>query len=118
MDKAPAKKPKNPQELNLGIKMKPGPSGGGLIEKVEKWSTMLKAGVTAGDEIMKWNGQMLTSFDHMVQILDAAGIGGTVKLTLLRSGKTVETAFTVPKRKTLSLDLDEIDEVLERKISP
>lgn len=113
-----SKRPTKPQELNLGIKMVPGPSGGGKIEKVEKWSGLLKAGLTAGDEIMLWNGKKMGSFDDLVNVLDAAGVGGALKLTVLRAGKTVELNATVPKRKTLSLDLEEIDEVLERKISP
>jgi S1-C subfamily serine protease len=107
-----------PQELNLGMRMTPGPSGGGLIEKVEKWSSALKAGIQVGDEVMLWAGQKLKSFEHFVEILDAAGVGGVIKVSVLRAGKTVELNFTVPKRKTLSLDLEEVDEVLERKISP
>jgi S1-C subfamily serine protease len=120
MTKPPAtttKRVPKPQELNLGVKMVPGKNGG-VIEKVEKWSTALKAGVQVGDEIVLWNGQKLTSFEHMVEILDAAGVGGIVKLGVLRGGNNIELNLTVPKRKTLSLDLDEIDDVLERKISP
>jgi len=114
----PSKRPVKPQQLNLGLSMDKGPNGGGLISKVEKWGAGLKAGVAVGDEVMAWNGQRPKSFEEFVALLDSIGVGNVVKVTVLRAGKQIELNLTIPKRKVLSLDLDEIDEVLERKISP
>jgi S1-C subfamily serine protease len=118
MTNVPAKRAVKPQELNLGMKFKTGPNGGALIEKVEKWGAALKAGLLVNDEIMTYSGKKPASFEEFVQILDAAGVGGVVPLSVVRGGKSIELKLTVPKRKTLSLDLEEVDEVLERKISP
>jgi hypothetical protein len=41
-----------------------------------------------------------------------------VQLTVVREGQTVELPMKILERKTLSLEVKALEEVLERKISP
>jgi S1-C subfamily serine protease len=91
-----------------------------VINKVDKFGSAAKAGVLAGDEITDINGARLTaaSIQSMEETITKIGVGGTLKLGLIRQGKKIEVAVQLRAKKNLSLDLEEVSETLERKISP
>jgi S1-C subfamily serine protease len=105
--------------VNPGMSTQNGPNNGALVMKLEKFGSAPKAGLQVGDEIMTWNNKAPKTGEELLLILGSVGIGGTLKLSVLRGGNRIELNMPiVAKRKTLSLDLDEVDAVLERKISP
>ena len=106
--------------VSLGISDCAGVKGGGLrVGKVEKFGSAGKAGVVQGDVLVSFNGRTLDSFETAQKIADEVGTGGALKVKLVREGKPLELEMKLrPKKKALKLDLEELDEVLERKISP
>jgi S1-C subfamily serine protease len=111
------KKPVGP----IGFDAKPGgPNGGFLVSKVDRFTPGAKAGVLVGDEVMMFQDAPIPgSGEEMNKLLESIGVGGTLKVTVLRAGAKHDLGLVLTaKRKVLSLELEEIDEVLERKISP
>jgi S1-C subfamily serine protease len=104
--------------INLGIGAAQGPSGGVLVESVQRFGSAAKAGVQVGDEIVATNGQKLATFEQWLLDLEAIGIGNTVTVRVLRAGKPVDIAMKLLEKKTLSLEVKALEQVLERKISP
>lgn len=95
-----------------------GPNGGGVIQKVEKFSSAARAGLLVGDEIVAINGQQPQGGEQVMSLLQSVGVGGTAKVNIVRAGKPMEIAVKLIEKKVLNLDLDEVDESLERKIAP
>lgn len=103
-----------------------------LVKKVNKFGSAGKAGITAGDELIALNGirvpslagvqdadARMTKMDAFFQQhLKTTGVGGTLRVQLVRGGSTMEVPVLLKARKQLALQLDEVSEVLERKIAP
>lgn len=107
-----------PKQASLGLGARPGPNNGALVETLTRFGSLAKAGILVGDEIVRCNGNPITSMDQWKLDLEAIGIGATVQLTVVREGQTIEVPMKVLERKTLSLEVKALEEVLERKISP
>jgi S1-C subfamily serine protease len=97
------------------------PQGGALIRKLDKFGSCGKAGIVVGDEIQGLNGMRLPAekpAEWTGEVCKKIGVGGTVNVHILRGGKQMVVPVKLVARKVLSLDLEEVSEVLERKISP
>jgi S1-C subfamily serine protease len=97
------------------------PNGGALIRKLDKYGSCGKAGIVAGDELQGLNGTKLPKdkpAEWTGEVCRKVGVGGSVNAHILRGGKQMIVPVKLIARKVLSLDLEEVSEVLERKISP
>jgi S1-C subfamily serine protease len=113
-DAPPAK-----QEVNLGLEMTNGKHGGVSVMKVDRFGSAGKAGVLVNDEILSWNGQSPKTEAEFLAIMTSLKVGETLRLRIVRNGAQMDLPVPLlAKRKKLSLDLEELDETLERKISP
>jgi S1-C subfamily serine protease len=104
--------------IHLGIGAAPGPTGGVLVQTLQRFGSAAKAGVQVGDEVIASNGQTLATFEQWLADLEAIGVGNTVTLRVLRAGAPVEIAMKLLEKKALSLEVKALEQVLERKISP
>jgi S1-C subfamily serine protease len=94
-----------------------GPNGGYVVTKVERFGSAGKAGIQLGDELLALNGKLRTP-EETTAILSQLSPGAVITLTLLRKGQRMEVPVKLMAYKPLKLDLDDIDDVLERKIAP
>ncbi len=60
-----------------------------LVSGVEKGSAADKAGLQPGDQILKYDGEELTDFDHLAKITSGHNVGDKVLLEVLRDGQTL-----------------------------
>ena len=108
----------NGSAINLGIGAAQGHSGGVLVQSLQRFGSAAKAGVQVGDEIIAANGQKVVTVEQWLVDLEAVGVGNTVTVRVLRAGKPVDLAMKLLEKKTLSLEVKVLEQVLERKISP
>jgi S1-C subfamily serine protease len=97
------------------------PAGTLLVQKLERFGACAKAGMVVGDEILGLDGQAVPREgveDFIRGLCARIGTGGTVPLRLRRAGAELELAVKLVAKKSLSLNIEEISEVLERKIAP
>jgi S1-C subfamily serine protease len=112
-------KPNEPKQMNIGLgAVSLGPNNGALVESLARFGSLAKAGVQAGDEILASSGKPIVSMDQWKADLEAVGIGNVAVLTVLRGGQRLELPMKILEKKTLSLEVKALEEVLERKISP
>jgi len=103
---------------NLGLASAPGPNGGLLAQKLDRNGSAAVGGVRVGDEVVAINGKPISRADAVPALLaEAGGVGAVVTLRVIRERGVVELPVTL-KKKTLSLEVEDVAEVLERKISP
>lgn len=95
-----------------------GPNGGLVLVRVEKFSTAYKAGLMVGDELLAFDGKRFATPQEGLAILQAVGVGGQVTVDLVREGAKMQLPMKLFEKKVVKLDLDDISNVLERKISP
>lgn len=95
-----------------------GPNGGLVLVRVEKFSTAYKAGLMVGDELLAFDGKKFATPQEGLAILQAIGVGGQVMVDLVRDGERRQLPMKLFEKKVVKLDLDDISNVLERKISP
>src|SRR5438105_4410357 len=106
--------PKKKRPINLGMWWGPnlGPNGGLIVNEVDKFGSGPKAGIVVGDEIVAWNGTVVSKFttDTLANLLDTTGAGKTLVVKVARKGSLLEVPMVlVEKRKVLSLDIEEVD---------
>jgi S1-C subfamily serine protease len=107
-----------PKQASLGLSAQPGPNGGALVETLMRFGSLAKAGILVGDEVVLCNGNKIVTLEQWKTDLEAVGVGNSVTLTVVRNGQTIEMPMKILERKTLSLEVKALEEVLERKISP
>lgn len=110
--------PQAQKRINIGIGARPGPNGGALVESLQRFGSVAKAGVVVGDEIVASNGAQIVSMEQWHDQLRAVGIGNSVTLSVIRNGQRFEVPMKLIEQKVLSLEVKALEEVLERKISP
>jgi PDZ domain-containing secreted protein len=72
-----------------------------------------------GDELISIDGKKVVDAPSVLVILQAAGVGAKVTVRIARNKAITDVPMTLfPQKKVLSLDLEGVDAVLERKISP
>jgi S1-C subfamily serine protease len=96
----------------------PGPNNGLLVQKVDRNGSVAGGGVLVGDEVVAINGKPTPRAEAVAPILaEAGGVGAVVTVRVIRDRAAIELPVKLVK-KTLSLEVDDVAEVLERKISP
>ena len=81
----------------LGVILDAGASGEGVrISEVLGSSLAEKAGLKAGDVILKVNGEIATDAEMLVSTVRAARSGQVVKLTVVRGGEQREIEVVLP----------------------
>jgi S1-C subfamily serine protease len=106
---------------NLGISDYVVQPQGAQITKIDKFGSAGKAGLAVGDIMTAVNGKKLPAVKpHELVLAECAiaGVGGSINVNILRGGKDMLVAVKLTAKKTIALDLEEVSEVLERKISP
>ena len=71
---------------------------GALVEEVSKGSGALKAGVRVGDIVAEFDGKAVRSMDELILQVRRRAVNDSIKLTLLRGGKTVTLNVVVGDR--------------------
>ena len=66
-----------------------------LVQSVEPGTPAERAGLTAFDLIVEANGTRVESLYTLRRVLYDAGVGGTLRCTVLRDGERVELEFTL-----------------------
>ncbi len=66
------------------------PESGVYIESVTPQGPAAQAGVQPGDVITQANGQTISNLDDLTAARDQVGVGGTLTLTIWRSGEILE----------------------------
>jgi S1-C subfamily serine protease len=94
-----------------------GPNAGLLVASADPASSAAQAGIAVGDEILAIDGARVKEPAGAMALLQAAGVGATVCIELVRSGAELRVPMQV-LAKSLVLELDDLDEVVERKIAP
>ncbi len=94
-----------------------GPNGGLVVQSADPASSAAKAGIMVGDEILALNEVRVAEPAQAMAELQTAGVGASVTVTLVRGGARLSVPMIV-HAKSLALDLDDLDEVVERKIAP
>jgi S1-C subfamily serine protease len=100
-----------------GFQKHAGPNGGLVVESADKACSATKAAIVVGDEVLAVNGTAVTDVSQAMAVLQAAGVGATVTVAFVRAGQRMDVPMVV-QAKSLALDLDDFDEVVERKIAP
>jgi len=100
-----------------GFDKTPGPNGGLVVRVADGASSAARAGIVIGDEVLAIDGQKLNDAAHAMTLLQAAGVDANVTVKLVREGAELELPMVV-LAKSLALELDDLDEVVERKIAP
>lgn len=90
------------QHLSTGIvETKPGVT----VRKVKQGSQAEKAGIQAGDELLRWDGKAILNLDT-AQKLEKADVMKDVDLTILRNGVILEAHLVKPEpKKKFGLEL-------------
>jgi S1-C subfamily serine protease len=91
-----------------------------VVKRVDRFGSVAKAGIVAGDEIVGLNGARLTNPPEkcVLEVITKVGVGGTVTVNVMRNGARVDIPVVLRAKRALNLDLEEVSEVLERKIAP
>ena len=90
-----------PAELDQAYQDALGAKEGVVVSTVEKGQAADKAGVLRLDVITALDGQAVRSPDEVVAVVSNRRAGDTLKLTILRDGKTIQLTATLGDRKTL-----------------
>ena len=94
------------------------PEGSWILKHVDKYGSGAKAGLLVGDEICFINGAQPGSIDDFLKMAKEIGIGNVARVRLIRDGKKLEVPVKLRAKPKLMLSLDEVADVLERKIAP
>ena len=90
-----------PTDLDQAYQDALGAKEGVVVSTVEKGQAADKAGVQRLDVITAVDGQPVSSQDELVAAVSSRRAGDTIKLTILRDGKTLTLTATLGDRKAL-----------------
>ncbi len=95
----------NIQDLDESLAKSFGASGtnGALVSQVVVDSPAEKAGIKAGDIILKFNGQSVTGAANLKNLVGREKPGATAKLTVYRDKKTFDVDLTIGERTPKAL---------------
>lgn len=93
------------QRLSQAMSVALGIDHGTLVERVHDDSPAEKAGIAVGDIIVDIEGAKITDHRSLKQAVEEKP-GATVKLTILRKGKTMSQTVVLGEREKSKLKLD------------
>jgi serine protease Do len=70
-----------------------------MIASIEKDSPAAKAGLMAGDLMVKWNGTAVRDETGLIQMIQDTPIGSKADIEVLRQGKTAKLTATIEARR-------------------
>ena len=82
----------------LGLFLEDSPVGV-FVQRVTPDSPAQNAGLSPGDALVRYNGQMIQDARHFIQLVQDSSIGGTAKLGIVRQGKPLNLAATIEERR-------------------
>jgi serine protease Do len=91
----------SPADLDQAYQDALGAKSGVVVSTVEKGEAADKAGVQRLDVITALDGQPVGSPDEVVAVVSSRRAGDTLKLTILRDGKTLNLKATLGDRKAI-----------------
>jgi serine protease Do len=74
-----------------------GSPAGALVSSVVEGSPAAKAGVKAGDVIVEYDGRKVAGANDLPKLVAMTPAGRTVKLTVLRDGKTIQLTASIAR---------------------
>lgn len=75
------------------------PKAGVYVVSVEEFSAAEKAGIRAGDLIVAFDGEDVTTMDKLNELKNKHNIGDEVKIKLIRNGEEKEVSITLGENK-------------------
>ena len=75
------------------------PKAGVYVVSVEEFSAAEKAGIKAGDLIVAFDGEDVTTMDKLNELKNKHNIGDEVKIKLIRNGEEKEVSITLGENK-------------------
>ena len=75
------------------------PKAGVYVVSVEEFSSAEKAGIKAGDLIVAFDGEDVTTMDKLNELKNKHNIGDEVKIKLIRNGEEKEVSVTLGENK-------------------
>jgi serine protease Do len=69
------------------------------VQRVTPDSPAQSAGLTAGDALVRYNGQKIQDTRQLIQLIQDSAIGANAKLEILRQGNPLNLAAVVEERK-------------------
>jgi S1-C subfamily serine protease len=89
------------------------------LDAVRKFGSAGRAGLQPGDVLVSLNGVAATSLEQLSAVMEPLQVGDVVTAVYRRNGAEATVAIKLrAQKKALNLDIEEMEEVLERKISP
>jgi S1-C subfamily serine protease len=82
----------------LGLFLEDSPAGV-FVQRVTPDSPAQIAGLTAGDALVRYNGQKIQDTRQLIQLIQDSAIGANAKLEILRQGNPLNLAAVVEERK-------------------
>ena len=76
------------------------PKTGVYVVSVEEFSAAEKAGIKAGDLIVAFDGEDVTTMDKLNELKNKHNIGDEVKIKLIRNGEEKEVSITLGENKS------------------
>ena len=76
------------------------PKAGVYVVSVEEFSAAEKAGIKAGDLIVAFDGEDVTTMDKLNELKNKHNIGDEVKIKLIRNGEEKEVSITLGENKS------------------
>jgi S1-C subfamily serine protease len=70
-----------------------------VVNQVEEGSPAQRAGLAAGDALVKWNGKQIRDAKHLVQTIQETEIGSTVALEIDRQGRQMTVRPVIEARR-------------------
>ncbi len=81
----------------IGVNIEEGTKGVRVSAVIEK-TPAAKAGLTKGDEVLSLDGTVVKKPADLIAAVQSKGVGATVKLQVLRGGKTIDVALQLEAR--------------------
>jgi S1-C subfamily serine protease len=89
------------------------------LDAVRKFGSAGRSGLQDGDVLVSFDGAAATSLDQLSTLIEKRAVGDVVNATYRRNGAQANVSIKLRAgKKALNLDIEEMEEVLERKISP
>jgi S1-C subfamily serine protease len=105
-------------KIPFGILEAENTADGHLIKRISNIGCAAAAGVLVGDTIISFDGKKASCLEEYEKLCEPHAPGATVPVLISREGRRMALTVKLEEQVELDLQMDEVMEVLERKISP